>query len=244
MLGGDEGKDPLEEYHVRKVIWLWGAILLFVGCASSPEVVMRGLPLAGDARRPDATIEAVSLQEAGLSGRGDRIFVTRMSLKNRTGKTLHFGPEDVYLADAGRTLLLRISERWLPKYYKERFWGAPSEAGREAISAPPSAKVNLGGSVYVSPVLTRTQRDQVAGEMAELVDEVFVNPQKEAPGTFMSKAPEVTLGVLVSDVTLGPGEGTSGYVYFYRQKADSPPYPLRLLIEVQGKVHSFLFRER
>ncbi len=227
-----------------RITWFWGVILALAGCASPPEVVMRSLPLAADARPSSASIQEVSLQEAGVLDRTDRIFFTRVSLKNRTGTTLQFGPQDVYLAGAGATLLYRISEEWLPKYYSTRFWG--QEKGgvdRKAIPPFPSVEVKLGDIVYAAPPSTGAQREEVAAEMATLVYETFVHPLKDAPGTFMDKSADVVLGTLVSEVTLGPGDGISGYVYFYRPAAQRSPYPLRVVIKLESGVHTFLFRE-
>ena len=227
-----------------KIAWCTGAILVLVGCAASPQVLMRSLPLAGETRLAGTSIEQVSLQEAGVSEREDRFFLTRVSLKNRTGKTLHFGPQHVYLADAGGRLLPRISERWLPEYYDAGIRGIPPDPDRKAIARFPSAEVKLGDATYVAPPLTSGQKGQMAAEVAALVQAAFVRPQRDAPRTFIHKTSEVTLGVLVRDVTLRPDERIAGYVYFYQSAARRPPYPLRLVIELQGEVHAFLFRER
>jgi hypothetical protein len=231
----------MKEDRVGRLIWLWGAIL-FAGCASSPEVVMRSLPPTGDAR-PSGPVHEVSLREAGVSGRGDRIFLTRVSVKNRAQETLHFGPENVYLADADGRLLYRISEEWLPKYYNTRRYGQPGVADHKAIPAFPAVQVKLGDATYAAPPSTRAQRDKVATDLAELVEETFVRPQKDAPGTFMDKDPDVVLGTLLKPVSLGPGDGVSGYVYFYRAAAQGSVYPLRVVIKVESEVHTFLFRE-
>jgi len=105
-------------------------------------------------------------------------------------------------------------------------------------------KVTLGGVAYAAPPLTNTQRDEVAKEMAKLVEATFVAPQKAARGTVFDKGSEVALGVLLQEVTLGPGDGVSGYVYFYQPASTRPPYPLRLVIDLEGEVHAFQFRER
>jgi hypothetical protein len=81
------------------------------------------------------------------------------------------------MADADGTLLLRISERWLPDFYDTRFRGAPATPDRKAIRSFPSAEVKLGGAVYAAPSLTPAERDKVAAEMAELVEDTFVRPQ-------------------------------------------------------------------
>ncbi|MFQ5962350.1 MAG: hypothetical protein ACE5MG_13235 [Candidatus Methylomirabilales bacterium] len=227
-----------------RITWVWGVLLVLAGCASSPEVVMRSLPLAADARSSSASIQEVSLQEAGVSDRTDRIFLARVSLKNLTGTRLHFGPQDVYLAGPGTTLLYRISEEWLPKYYTTRFWGQDEgEVDRKAIPPFPSAEVKLGDTAYAAPPSTRAQREKVAAEMATLVYETFVRPLDDAPGTFMDKSSDVILGSLVKEVTLGPGDRVSGYVYFYRPAAQRSPYPLRVVIKLESGVHTFLFRE-
>jgi hypothetical protein len=232
----------MKEDRVRRMMWLWGVTLVFAGCASSPDVVMRSLPRAGDVR-PSSPFQEVSLQEAGVSGRSDRMFLSRVSLKNHAEKTVHFGPEDVYLADAGGRLLYRISEQWLPKYYNTRRYGQPGVADHKAIPAFPSPKVKLGDAMYAAPPSTRAQRDKVATDVAELVEDTFVRPQEDAPGTFMDKTPDVILGTLLKGVSLGPGEGVSGYVYFYRAAAQSSAYPLRVVINLESEVHTFLFRE-
>jgi hypothetical protein len=54
----------------------------------------------------------------------------------------------------------------------------------------------------------------------------------------------VALGVLLKEITLGPGAGVSGYVYFYQPASARPAYPLRLVIELQDEIHAFQFRER
>ncbi len=234
----------MEEYHVGKMVWCWGAILVLAGCASSAEVVMRSLPLAGQAPSSGGSIGQVSLQEVGVAGRDDRIFLTRVVLRNRTRATVNFGPEHVYLADAGGTLILRISERWLPKHYHARSRGIPAEPDRDAIASFPLSEVRLADARYTAPPLTDAQRGELAAELATLVEEAFVRPQMEAPGTFLEKGPEVTLGVLVKDGRLRPGEGVSGYVYYYHPAPSEPAYPLRLVIELQDEVQTFLFRER
>lgn len=205
---------------------------------------MRSLPLAGQVPSAGAPIEQVSLQEVGVQGRDDRIFLTRVVLRNRTGAPLAFGPQDVYLADAGGTLILRISERWLPKHYHARIRGIPAQPDREAIVPFPVSEVRLANARYRAQSLTDAQREELAAELATLIEEAFVQPQREAPGTFLEKGPEVTLGVLVKDGTLRPGQGISGYVYFYHPTTSGPPYPLRLVIKLQDEVQSFLFRER
>lgn len=232
----------MKEDRVKRLTWLWGAMLVFAGCASSSEVVMRSLPPAGDVQ-PSSPFLEVSLREAGVSGRTDRIFLSRVSLKNRTAKTLEFGPEDVYLADAGGRLLYRISEKWLPKYYNTRRYGQPGVADQKAIPAFPAAQVKLGDAMYTAPPSTRAQRDKVATDVAELVEETFVRPQEDAPGTFMDKAPDVIFGILLKAVSLGPGDGVSGYVYFYRAAGQGSAYPLRVVIKLEGEIHTFLFRE-
>jgi len=228
------------------VRWLCGIILVLAGCASSPDVMMQSLPSAGEARPSSGSLTGeVSLREAGVSGRKDRIFLTQVSVKNRTGAPLTFGPQHVYLADAGGTLILRVSEQWLPGYYEASMRGRPVAADLDAIPVFPSAKVTLGGVAYAAPPLTSTQRDEVAKEMAKLVEAAFVAPQKAALGTVsLDKGSEVALGVLLKEITLGPGAGVSGYVYFYQPASARPAYPLRLVIELQDEIHAFQFRER
>jgi len=228
------------------VRWLCGVILVLAGCASSPDVMMQSLPNAGEARPSSGSLTGeVSLREAGVSGRKDRIFLTQVSVKNRTGAPLTFGPQHVYLADAGGTLILRVSEQWLPGYYEASMRGRPVAADRDAIPVFPSEKVTLGGVAYAAPPLTSTQRDEVAKEMAKLVEAAFVAPQKAALGTVsLDKGSEVALGVLLKEITLGPGAGVSGYVYFYQPASARPAYPLRLVIELQDEIHAFQFRER
>jgi hypothetical protein len=208
--------------------------------------MMQSLPNAGEARPSSGSLTGeVSLREAGVSGRKDRIFLTQVSVKNRTGAPLTFGPQHVYLADAGGTLILRVSEQWLPGYYEASMRGRPVATDLDAIPVFPSAKVTLGGVAYVAPPLTSTQRDEVAKEMAKLVEAAFVAPQKAALGTVsLDKGSEVALGVLLKEITLGPGAGVSGYVYFYQPASARPAYPLRLVIELQDEIHAFQFRER
>ncbi|MGH7423881.1 MAG: hypothetical protein ACREJ1_09435, partial [Candidatus Methylomirabilales bacterium] len=203
-------------------------------------------PNAGEARPSSGSLAGeVSLREAGVSGRKDRIFLTQVSVKNRTGAPLTFGPQHVYLADAGGTLILRVSEQWLPGYYEASMRGMPVAPDREAIPDFPSATVTLGGVAYAAPPLTNTQRDEMAKEMAKLVEVTVVAPQKAALGTVsLDKGSEVALGVLLKEVMLGPGAAVSGYVYFYQPASARPAYPLRLVIELQDEIHAFQFRER
>lgn len=206
---------------------------------------MRSLPSAAEARPSGGSLAGeVSLREAGVSGRKDRIFLTQVSVKNRTGAPLPFGPEHVYLADAGGTLILRVSEQWLPGYYEASMRGMPVAPDREAIPAFPSAKVTLGGVAYAAPPLTNAERDEMAKEMAKLVEVTVVTPQKAALGLSLDKRSEVALGVLLQEITLGPGDAVSGYVYFYQPASARPAYPLRLVIVLQDEMHAFQFRER
>jgi len=235
----------MKEHRGTGVRWLSGAILVLAGCASSPQVMMQSLPNAGETRPSGGSLTGeVSLREAGVSGREDRIFLTQVSVKNRTGAPLAFGPQHVYLADAGGTLIPRVSEQWLPGYYDASIRGRPVAPDRDAVPDFPTGKVTLGGVAYAAPPLTNTQRDEVAKEMAKLVEATFVAPQKAARGTVFDKGSEVALGVLLQEVTLGPGDGVSGYVYFYQPASTRPPYPLRLVIDLEGEVHAFQFRER
>jgi len=235
----------MKEHRGTGVRWLSGAILVLAGCASSPQVMMQSLPNAGETRPSGGSLTGeVSLREAGVSGREDRFFLTQVSVKNRTGAPLAFGPQHVYLADAGGTLIPRVSEQWLPGYYDASIRGRPVAPDRDAVPDFPTAKVTLGGVAYAAPPLTNTQRDEVAKEMAKLVEATFVAPQKAARGTVFDKGSEVALGVLLQEVTLGPGDGVSGYVYFYQPASTRPPYPLRLVIDLEGEVHAFQFRER
>jgi len=235
----------MREHRGTGVRWLSGAILVLAGCASSPQVMMQSLPNAGETRPSGGSLTGeVSLREAGVLGREDRFFLTQVSVKNRTGAPLAFGPQHVYLADAGGTLIPRVSEQWLPGYYDASIRGRPVAPDRDAVPDFPTAKVTLGGVAYAAPPLTNTQRDEVAKEMAKLVEATFVAPQKAARGTVFDKGSEVALGVLLQEVTLGPGDGVSGYVYFYQPASTRPPYPLRLVIDLEGEVHAFQFRER
>ena len=235
----------MREHRGTGVRWLSGAILVLAGCASSPQVMMQSLPNAGETRPSGGSLTGeVSLREAGVLGREDRFFLTQVSVKNRTGAPLAFGPQHVYLADAGGTLIPRVSEQWLPGYYDASIRGRPVAPDRDAVPDFPTGKVTLGGVAYAAPPLTNTQRDEVAKEMAKLVEATFVAPQKAARGTVFDKGSEVALGVLLQEVTLGPGDGVSGYVYFYQPASARPPYPLRLVIDLEGEVHAFQFRER
>jgi len=236
----------MKEDRGAGVRWLCGVILVLAGCASSPDVIMQSLPNAAEARPSSGSLAGeVSLREAGVSGRKDRIFLTQVSVKNRTGAPLTFGPQHVYLADAGGTLILRVSEQWLPGYYDASIRGNPIVPDLDAIPAFPSANVMLGGVAYAAPPLTNTQRDEVAKEMAKLVEVTFLAPQKADHRTLsLDKGSEVALGVLLKEITLGPGAGVSGYVYFYQPASARPAYPLRLVIELQDEIHTFQFRER
>src|SRR3972149_4293318 len=92
----------MKEHRGTGVRWLSGAILVLAGCASSPQVMMQSLPNAGETRPSGGSLTGeVSLREAGVLGREDRFFLTQVSVKNRTGAPLAFGPQHVYLADAG-----------------------------------------------------------------------------------------------------------------------------------------------
>jgi hypothetical protein len=208
--------------------------------------MMQTLPNAAEARPSgDSLAGEVSLREAGVSNRKDRMFVTQVSVKNRTGTPLTFGPQHVYLADAGGTLIPRISEQWLPGYYEASMRGIPVVPNREAIPAFPSATVTLGGVTYAAPPLTTAERDAVATEMAKLVEAAVVVPQKAALGpVFLDTGSEMALGVLLQEITLGPGDAVSGYVYFYQAASARPAYPLRLVIELQDEIYAFQFRER
>jgi hypothetical protein len=123
--------------------------------------------------------------------------------------------------------------------------GIPVVPNREAIPAFPSATVTLGGVAYAAPTLTHTERDEVATEMAKLVEATVVAPQKAALGPVsLDKGSEVALGVLLKETTLGPGDAVSGYVYFYQPASARPAYPLRLVIELHDEIYAFQFRER
>ena len=245
--------------YVRRVQWFCGVILGMAGCAS-PQVVSTSLPLAGAAggeytsmkevslRETGASVEVFSLRETGVSEREERILSTRVSITNRTGDAIPFGPEYVYLADAGGTLFIRISEAWLHDYYDARIRGIPSKPTPKSIVPFDSAEVKLGDTIFKSSPLTAAEKDEVAEEMTELVEDAIVRPQRKGFGTFpipsFERTPEVTLGVLLKEGSLRPGRGTSGFVYFYRPKAWKPRHPLRLIMDLQGEVHTFQFRER
>ncbi len=225
----------------ERALWLCGLILGVTGCAS-PQVVIENLPLDPRAPGADRVIE-VSLQETGVSGKDERIFSAWVSLKNRTGKTLSVGPQHVHLADAAGMLLPRVSERWLSQYYEARIRGLPVEPARKAIAPFPSAEFKMGDVGYRATALSPAEKKRMAEELAKLVDVAFVRPQQEAPGAFFDKGPEVTFGVFLKEMTLRPGRGISGYVYFYHSKANALRYPLRLVIRLQDTAHAFLFRE-
>lgn len=229
---------------MRKLLCLCGLILWMVGCASKPEIFITSLPPAGEARGASASITEASLQEAGISKRADRIVVARVSLRNRTGEAVLFGPEYVYLADATGELFLPISAKWLRDYYSARIRGLSAKADPEAIAPYPSDSdtVKVGDAEFRSPALTPAQREELAEEMAELVEEVFVRPQRDAPGTFLEKVPETTLGVLLKEITLKPDRGITGFVYFYHSGATQPQHPLRLIIDLEGEISAFLFQ--
>lgn len=231
-----------KEKSVRKFLWPCGLILGLAGCASKPEIVITGLPLAGEVRGASASVTEASLQEAGVSERDDRIVVARVSLRNRTGKVVPFGPEHVYLADATGELFLRISEKWLRDYYNARIRGFPAKSPPEAIAPFPSGEVKVGDAELRSPALTPAQKGELAEEMAELVEEALVRPRRDAPGTFLDKGVEGTLGVLLKQVTLKPDHGLSGFIYFYHSAATKPQYPVRLIMDLDGEVSAFLFQ--
>ncbi|MFQ5801355.1 MAG: hypothetical protein ACE5JQ_00485 [Candidatus Methylomirabilales bacterium] len=235
--------DQVKKDRVRKIFWLWGVILGLAGCASD-QVVIRSLSLVGDTRVAGTSIGQVSLQEARAVGRDGRIFLTLVSIRNRTGRSLRFGPQDVYLADANGKLLFRISGVWLFQYYDARIRGLPATSSPQAISPYPFPEVRLADTEYTSLPLSPAQKGKVAEEIARLVETVFVLPQQAAPGTFLDKGPQVTLGVLLEEVTLQPGAGVSGYVYFYRPAGMRPRPPFQLVIDLRGEVHAFLFQGR
>ncbi|MFQ5847586.1 MAG: hypothetical protein ACE5IQ_07945 [Candidatus Methylomirabilales bacterium] len=234
----------MEAGRAGKFVWLWGGILILASCASAPEVVMRSLPLAGEASVSGASVSEVSLREVDVSGRADRIFLAWVSLKNRTGTPLPFGPQFVYLADAGGALLFRISEKWLPKYYRAKVRGIPAAPNRRALVPFPLANVTVGDSAFVAPRVTPAQRGQMAIEMAKLVEAAFVRPQSPTPGTLLPKGPEVALGALITAVMIRPDDRVSGYVYFYHSATRRPPYPLELVVKLPGEIRAFRFPER
>ena len=227
---------------MRKLVWLCGLILGLTSCASKPETLLTNLPLAGEVRGASASITEASLQEAAVSKREDRIVVARLSLKNRTGKAVSFGPGHVYVADATGELFLRISENWLGDFYTARVNGRPAAALAKAIVPFPSDEVTVGDAVFRSPPLTAVQKGKMAEEMAELVEEVFVRPRREAPGDFLERGVEGALGVFLKDVTLQPNQGISGFVYFYHSAATKLQYPLRLIADLEGEVSTFLYQ--
>lgn len=226
---------------MRKLVWLGGLIIGLVGCASKAETVLTNLPLAAEVRGASASITEASLQEGGALERDDHIVVARVSLRNRTGKAVSFGPGHVYVADATGQLFLRISEEWLRDFYTAKVNSRPTVGLPEAIVPFPSDEVTVGDSVFRSPPLTSVQKEKMAEEVAELMDEVFVRPRREAPGTFVDKDMEGALGVLLKDVTLQPNQWISGFVYFYHSAATQPQYPLRLIADLEGEISTFLF---
>lgn len=227
---------------MRKLLWLCGLIVGVTSCASKPEIVMTNLPLAGEARGASASITEASLQEVGVSDRDDRIVVARVSLRNRTGKEVVFGPEHVYLVDATGEMFPRISEEWLAEYYSQKIRKGPAGASPEAIAPFPEEQVKLGNAEFSSPSLTADQRAEMAEEMADLVNEAFVRPRRDAPGTFLVKGVEEALGVLLKESTLKPGARNIGFVYFYHSGATKPQFPLRLIIDFEGEMYAFLFQ--
>lgn len=227
---------------MRKLVWLCGLILGLTGCASKPEAVLTNLPLAGEARGSSASITEASLQEAAVSGRDDRIVVARVSLRNRTGRAISFGPGHVYVADSTGKLFLRISEEWLRDFYTAKVNRRPAGSLPEAIVPFPSDEVTVGGTALRSPPLTAARKGKMAEELARLVEEVFVRPRREAPGSFVDKGVEGALGVLLQEVTLQPDQGVSGFIYFYHAAATRPLYPLRLIADVEGEISTFLFQ--
>lgn len=227
---------------MERFLWLCSVILWLAGCASQPQIVITSLPIADEAPPASAFTAEASLQEAGVSERDDRIVVVRVSLRNRTGRTVPFGPEHVYVVDATGELFVRISSKWLHDYYDARLRGLPATPTREAIATFPSEGVKVGSAEFRSPALTAVQRDHVVKEMARLVEEVFVGPQQDAPGTFWEKGPQVALGVRLKEVILQPDNGVSGHVYFYHAAGTKPQHPLRLILDLQGEVYAFLFQ--
>jgi len=236
---------PGRRIAVKRVMWLVGLTLIAAGCAASPPPMVRSLSLAaGMPASGAATGVDVALQEVLVAGREDRILLTRVSLKNRTPAQLAVGPAQVHLADAGRRLLLRISERWLPGYYDAKLRGLSPAPDREAIPPFPSAELTLGERAYAAPPVTAAQQEALVVEVAKLVEEAFVRPQRDAPGFILDKGSEVTLGVLLKEVTLAPGDGVTGYVYFYHPAGRPLSYPLHLVIAVEGATSAFVFQDR
>lgn len=227
---------------MRKLVWFCSLILGLTGCAAKPEAVLTTLPLAVEAPGASASVREASLQEAALSNRGDRIFVAQVSLRNRTGKTVSFGPGHVHVVDAIGVPFPRISEEWLHDFYSAKVNRRPAAVPPEAIVPFPSDEITVGSATLTSPPLTAAEQRKMAEEMATLVGEVFVRPRQETPGSFLVKGPEGALGVLLKDVTLKPGQSVSGFVYFYQAATTRPQYPLRLIADVEGEISTFLFQ--
>ncbi len=227
---------------VRNLLWLCGLIVGVASCASQPEIVVTSLPLAGEVRGGSASNTEASLQEVSVSDRGDRIVVARISLRNRTGREVFFGPQHVYLVDATGEMFPRISEKWLAEYYSQGIRKAPADTPPEAIAPFPDEQITLGNVEFRTPQLTADQREEMVEEMADLVQEAFVRPRRDAPGTFLVKGVEEALGVLLKESTLKPGARDLGFVYFYHSAVTKPQFPLRLIIDLEGEKHVFLFQ--
>jgi hypothetical protein len=80
--------------------------------------------------------------------------------------------------------------------------------------------------------------------VAKILEQSYHHHKQDAPGFILDKGSEVTLGVLLKEVTLAPGDGVTGYVYFYHPAGRPLSYPLHLVIAVEGTTSAFEFQDR
>lgn len=229
---------------LRKGLYVSGIVLWLVGCGSGGAYQIRSLvsPLP-ESGSDNAAVREVALRESKARKDERRIFSALVTIKNTTGQPLDVGPPSVHLADARGNLFSRISDRWLMQYYQARIRDLTVPPLAEALTPSSSQTVRIGeGEFRTSPVTPDQKKAWVAG-LAELAEAVFVVPQKKAPGSFLDKGYEVALGVPLAEKRLTPGRAVTGYVYFYHPAGERPVYPLRLLVDVGGYLHTFLFQE-
>lgn len=224
-------------YVSAMVFWL-------VGCSSRGASQTRHLvspPPGGGS--DNAVVREVSVRESKAGKDERRIFSALVAIKNTTGQPLDIGPREVYLADARGTLFPRISEGWLVQYYQARMRDLPVPPLTDALIPFPSPTVRIGaGDFRATPATPRQNKVWGAG-VADLTEAVFVVPQREAPGSILDKGYEVALGIPMTKKILAPGSAVTGYVYFYHPAGERPVYPLRLMVDVGGHLHTFLLRE-
>ena len=225
---------------------LYASAIVFglVGCRSGGAYQIRNLVSPFPGRGSDTVfVREVSLRESKAQKDERRIFSALINIKNTTGQPVDFGPLNVHLADARGNLFFRISERWLTQYYQARIRDLPVPSLTDALIPFPSQKVRIGDDEFRTSTVRPDQKKEWMAGLAELAEAVFVVPQKEAPGSILDKGYEVALGVPLAVQRLTPGRAVTGYVYFYHPAGERPVYPLRLLVDVGGYLHTFLFQE-